>query len=113
MYNHIMDEVLPHALTIGVDYDLFWTLNPESLTPFVKAFSLKRQREDSQNWELGLYIRMAIGSSLDNKIKYPNKPMLIDRLEKEKETPEQRQEQILRNFETHVAIMNSKFEKEE
>jgi len=39
---------------IGVEYDLFWRLNPKSLTPFVKAFSMKAKYEDSLAWTMGM-----------------------------------------------------------
>lgn len=60
---------------IGVDYDLFWTLNPKSLSPFIKAFELKQKYDDASAWRSGMYIRMAIGSVLAKGNKYPTKPL--------------------------------------
>lgn len=60
---------------IGVDYDLFWTLNPKSLEPFVKAFELKQKYDDMISWTNGLYVRMAIVSSLTKDAKYPKSPL--------------------------------------
>lgn len=70
-----MDIVLPNALMIGVEYDLFWTLNPKSFASFVKAFELKREYQDYNNWSLGMYIRSAVASVLDSKNKYPETPL--------------------------------------
>lgn len=74
MYDKIMEDVLPSALSIGVDYGLFWELNPKSLEPFVKAFSLSQENIDRNNWLQGMYIKMAIVSSMDKKTNYPTKP---------------------------------------
>lgn len=59
---------------MGVGYDLFWTLNPKSLTPFIKAFSLRQQYDDALSWTQGMYIKMAIGGLLDSKVEYPAQP---------------------------------------
>lgn len=74
--DNINDVVLPNALMIGVDYELFWTLNPKSLSPFVKAFALKQTYDDGVAWQHGMYIRMAIGSVMSKGSKYPPKPMM-------------------------------------
>lgn len=76
MYNEIMENILPNALMIGVPYDLFWSLNPKSLTPFVKAFSLSQKQRDYEMWAQGLYIRLAIGSTQSKQNKYPDKPFM-------------------------------------
>lgn len=96
---------------MGVDYELFWTLNPNSLTPFVKAFELKQKYEDVISWREGLYIRMAIVSCLDKNAKYPKKPMLdnVD-FSKRKESP---QEELKRKFLERMEILNTRFGKEE
>jgi hypothetical protein len=73
MLEQIEEDTLPHALMIGVDYDLFWTLNPKSLSPFIKAFELKQDYEDELAWRLGAYVKVAITSSLGDS-KYPEKP---------------------------------------
>jgi len=75
MIEAIENDILPNALMIGVDYDLFWTLNPKSLFPFTKAFSLKREYDDYKLWTAGLYIRSAVASVLNKSAKYPQKPI--------------------------------------
>lgn len=71
----IEDVTLPNALMMGVDYELFWTLNPKSLSPFIKAFSLKQKYDDATAWRNGLYIRLAVASCFNKSAKYPTKPM--------------------------------------
>jgi len=107
----IEDEVLPNALMIGVDYDLFWTLNPKSLSPFVKAFSLKQKHEDALAWSQGIYIRLAISSCLNKASKYPEKPMMADKIKVEPEKP-MSMEEIKRRFMAHANDINIKFRKE-
>lgn len=86
-----MENVLPLALLIGVDYDLFWRLNPKTLVPFHKAFFLKQQYDDTLAWSHGLYIRQAVSSVLSKTAKYPEKAMLVDR------TSEESTEERMRN----------------
>lgn len=78
MIESIENDLLPNALMIGVDYELFWTLNPKSLQPFVKAFTLKQKHEDVLAWKYGAYVRMAIASCFGKNVKYPDSPMMKD-----------------------------------
>ena len=97
---------MPNALAIGVDYELFWVLNPKSLSPFVKAFNLKQKQDDFMAWQYGKYVKMAIVSSLDKNTKYPTKPFLdsvgVDPYEDMKK-------RIL----DRVEVLNSRFDKGE
>ena len=61
---------------IGVDYDLFWRLNPKTLSPFIKAFDLSKKYQDEMCWTMGRYIQLAVGSTLSKECKYPNHPFL-------------------------------------
>jgi len=76
MLDTIVENVLPYALMIGVDYDLFWSLNPKSFQPFVKAFQLRQEYDDMVAWLNGMYVKRAIASSLNKEAKYPNHPMM-------------------------------------
>ena len=90
---------------MGVDYDLFWTLNPKSLQPFIKAFSIKQKFDDSLAWTQGLYIQMAISSVMSKDYKYPSEPLSS----KKKIT---KQEVIQNRFKTQMEIINARFGKE-
>lgn len=89
-----MEETLPNALMMGVDYDLFWTLNPKSLSPFVKAFDLKQKYDDTLAWKQGAYIKVAIASALDKNAKYPEKPFSMKN-ENVVMTPQQIKEKMM------------------
>lgn len=69
---------LPQSLTIGVDYNLFWTLNPKKLQPFKDSYKDKVKMQQNLNnanmWINGLYMLSAIGSAFGGKA-YPDKPI--------------------------------------
>lgn len=79
---------------MGVDYDLFWTLNPKSLSPFVRAFEMKRKYDDEMTWRQGVYIKMAIASAMDKGNKYPQKPFSYEN-ENRDMTPQQIKEKMM------------------
>lgn len=108
MFQVILDTILPEALMMGVDYGLFWTLNPKSLDPFTKAFSLRKKQEDMNAWNIGNYVRMAIASSFSNSVKYPDKPYTMTKAPREK-TPEDIKEYVKQR----AMAINSRFGKEE
>lgn len=114
MWEHINEEILPNALMIGVSYELFWTLDPKSLAPFVKAFALKQKYDDVCNWQLGIYIQQAIAACFNKSAKYPNKPMLADKsvTPPKPETPEQKQQRMKDAFMRHAMLMNRKLGKD-
>lgn len=63
-------------MALGVTEDVFWTLNPTKIKPYIEA---KRKREidrDYSNWMLGAYIKSSIASALDKHNKYPDKPYM-------------------------------------
>lgn len=57
---------LPEALAIGIDYNLFWKLNPSKLEPFLKARNLKLKLKNEELWLQGLYFYNAISVALVN-----------------------------------------------
>lgn len=91
---------------IGVDYELFWVLNPKSLSPFVKAFNLKQQHEDFMAWQYGKYVKMAIVSSLNKDSKYPDKPLMYS-------VETDPYEDMKERFKNRVEVLNSRFSKGE
>ena len=100
--------MLPNALMIGVNYELFWTLNPKTLAPFVKAFSLKQNYDDAVCWRTGMYISVAIASNFDKGTKYPKKPLSSDKVERVN-TPEDIKSKMMNT----VIMLNSRFGKEQ
>lgn len=59
---------------MGVSYGEFWDLSPRDLKPIIRAFGVKQDMDDKARWEQGLYIKLAIGSSLSKDNKYPQNP---------------------------------------
>lgn len=97
---------------MGVDYELFWTLNPKSLAPFVRAFSLKQKYDDRLAWSSGVYIRMAIASNFGKQVKYPQHPFLETATVVEVDT-EAQQQLIKDKFMIRMKELNSRFGEEE
>lgn len=94
---------------MGVGYDLFWTLNPKTLSPFIKAFRLRQEYDDLQAWRIGGYVRAAIGSAFGKNNKYPEKPLT----HKSNEVEEMPMEVIKNKFLAHVELMNTRFKGKE
>lgn len=94
---------------MGVEYDLFWTLNPKSLEPFIEAFSIQREYDDLVSWREGMYIRLAVASILDSKSEYPKEPFGMDN---EPETAEDRETQIRNRFLEQMVVINSRFKED-
>jgi len=106
MIEQIETELLPQALAIGVDYNLFWELNPKTITPFTNAFSIRQDIEDDNSWKQGKYIEIAIASVLSGgKTKYPKTPFY------KMKNLDQTQDDIKNKFIAHAKLLNKKFER--
>lgn len=115
----IEQEWLPQALAIGVDYNLFWNLNPRKLKPFLKAEKLRQKHQNEFMWIMGNYIYDAVSVSVYNNLrdkkhrpqKFVEEPFQLFELEEwEKEA------KIQREREKTIAFFNSlenKFKLEE
>ena len=70
---------LPEGIYIGVDYELFWRLNPNKLNAFIEAYRKKleekQQHINLQAWLNGMYNAHAISACLSDKHSYPQKPI--------------------------------------
>lgn len=109
MLENINNEMLPNALMIGVDYELFWTLNPKSLQPFIKAFDLKLEYDDLLAWKQGVYMKQAITSSFSKDGKYPAEPYtVLEKKRRERSTPKY----IKSMVEAKAEVINMRFENE-
>lgn len=97
---------------MGVEYDLFWTLTPKSLEPFFKAFELKQENEDMIAWQHGVYIQMAVASTLSDKVTYPKEPISVTNKKREQITPMTKVEKLKEIMMERMAIVNSQFEEE-
>lgn len=94
---------------IGIDYNLFWTLNPSKIKPFIRAFELKEKRKSSEMdtlaWDIGSYVLQALGAMLDSNTHYPHEPNIYSKLM----TDEERQEQLERENKEYMANFAKKY----
>jgi hypothetical protein len=92
---------------IGVDYDLFWTLNPKTMQPFIKAFKLSQENKNAEAWLNGVYIRLAIASVFGKNSPYPKQP--IKDFKEKSVSPEEGKARMFKIME----VINSRFGKGE
>lgn len=100
----VLNSFLPNALAIGVPYELFWTLNPRKLQPFIEAQKQKQKLLDSNMWLMGMYIQSAVTVAVEHNLagkkaqtKYLEKPLLETKEQSEREeilTEEQKKKQV-------------------
>lgn len=99
------------ALRMGVDYCLFWQLNPRKLHPFVKAYQAEQkeqlERANYAAWLSGIYVTHAVAASLGENARYPEKP--IDLYETEEDL-ESRKAQEAELFSAYVDMFNKSFD---
>ena len=76
-------------MVIGVNYELFWTLSPPKLEPFIEAFKQKQiAKRDEMNlnaWLNGAYVSNAISSFFCMNSQYPSEPMVLGERDEERE----------------------------
>lgn len=79
MKETICDTWLTQALTIGIDYKLFWELNPRKMKPFIEAFKAQQEnKRDEINlaaWLNGYYVSSAIAANFSKNAKYISEPI--------------------------------------
>lgn len=71
------------CLALGISEELFWTLNPKRLHPYLEAEKLIQEKRDAEMWRMGMYVYNAVQAAVDNVIngrksqaKYMDKPLL-------------------------------------
>lgn len=85
----VYEDILPHYLSLGVDYSFFMNSTPYEMQAYDKAYKLRRVREDERDWMLGQYVMSAFGTVLASAFskhstaKYIEKPRLSELLEQE------------------------------
>ena len=111
-FKEIIENVyLPQALTIGVDYDLFWSLNPRKLQAFVKSFKMKQKIKTEyinfQTWLQGIYFGKALVASLDKNQEYFEEPIDFQKIKEQKS----QEELMAMRFEAWSIAFNQSLEK--
>lgn len=101
---------MPEALAIGVDYNLFWSLNPKRLKPFLEANKLKLKQQNEFMWLQGMYIFDAVSVAIYNNFKDKGKKSmeyLQEPLEIFKPTPEEMEARAERERQKVIAFFNN------
>lgn len=62
----LSDTWLPYALSIGISEEKFWTLNPHTIKPYTKAFTMCQERKDIDMWRMGIYVQSAVTVAVDH-----------------------------------------------
>ena len=101
---------MPQALTIGVDYRLFWKLNPKTIEPFIESFKNKKHQQidqiNLQAWINGLYVMHAVAAVFSKNANYFDEPIsFLDRSEDNKQSLD------LKKFESFAILYNNEYEK--
>lgn len=99
-------ELLPMCLSIGIEEERFWRLNPRRLSAYREAEILKAKRLDYEMWQMGAYIHEAVSTVVGNALrkkgavplKYPDKPYM-ERAEEEKASQNLSEEEKIRKTE--------------
>ena len=111
-FREIIENVyLPQALTIGVDYDLFWSLNPRKLQPFVNSFKMKQEIKTEyinyHTWLQGIYFGRALVAILDKNQEYFKEPIDFQKIKEQKS----QEELMAMKFEAWSIAFNQSLEK--
>lgn len=103
-------------MAIGVDYTLFWHLNPTKLKPFFEAERI-RNKGKMQDIEIagyvnGLYVCKAVSACFSKSAKYPSKPIGIFDLDNKEDRPPTEEEikQGRENLLAKLQLMQASFE---
>lgn len=125
------DEALPHYLSIGMPYDLYWDGEFGTKRAYRKAYELQLERDqrldDKSNWYLGQYIMAALkttpllvaGLNVKQGAQLPGyieKPFFEAAEEQKKEEvrrkkEENQQKMAMAMFQAMAAQFNKNFEK--
>lgn len=66
IYEWVKQEWLLPFLVIGGDEDKFWHLTPSELKFYFDVERKKKERKEQEMWLMGMYIKSAIESSVQN-----------------------------------------------
>lgn len=89
-------------MAIGMTYEQYWFDDPLMVRAFYKADRLRRERMDEEAWLQGVYVKLAIDSTIGNafrknsqdSVEYPKEPAtLTARRQEDEERKQKAQEQ--------------------
>ena len=110
-FSSLIDNVwLPAALQFGIPIDVFWTLNPKYMYMYQEEY-IREKKEQMQMLDVsayyqGMYVQQAIASCFSKKVRYPKKPIS---LEKKKTKPLSGEEQ----FKLWIEEYNRRFDEKQ
>ena len=92
------------CLALDMSEDLFWTLNPKRLHPYIEADKMKQENRDAEMWRMGMYVQNAVAVAVDkvlngrkSVLEYMDKPILTKYKESQGEvelTEEEQERQV-------------------
>lgn len=117
MKDYVLNVFFKNAMKYDISVEDFWNLTPITLSIVIQAKCEKQKEyleiQDNYNWQLGQYIRLAVGSCLSDKCKYPTKPLFSKLENEERELSEQEKQNerlkaklFFSNLGDYVAIKN-------
>lgn len=105
-------EIFPSALSIGVPFELLWSMNPRKLDIYQKAFEMTMRRENAVAHRNGYYMMSAVSVAIEHcfsknpKSEYIKSPIGEDEI-MESETNEDRLSRERDNFMRRLEIMGA------
>ncbi len=111
----MINEVwLPNALHAGVDYELFWRLNPKRLKPFIKVYEQKQkqimERINFTAWLHGVYMTHAYAAVSTPNNRYLSEPIALYETEEDKEKKAKNEADL---FGAYAIKFNQEYEKKQ
>lgn len=104
--------MLPKYLAMGLSYKEFIHCTPKLLRAYDKSYDLKKRMQDESMWTMGQYVLSAVSVAVDHCLngrkansKYVEKPFLFN---KQKEESELTEEELQKQREMFVAMLNIK-----
>lgn len=80
------------SLALGISEELFWTLSPSRLYPYLEADKRKQEKRDLEMWRMGFYVKNAVAVAIDkvlngrkSTLEYMDKPLLAQVKESQQE----------------------------
>lgn len=99
-------------MVIGIDYELFWRLNPKKMEAFEEAFikrtKLNQQQDNVNAWLNGIYMSYAIASCFGKNSQYPSEPINVYNDEM---SQQERLKMEAEKFEAYAIAFNNEFRK--
>ena len=95
---------------MGVEYSLFWSLNPKKMEPFIEAFqqraTMKREQMNFTSWLTGMYVTHAVAACFGKNHQYPREPISL-----EPQDEQEKSQMDAQRFEAFAISFNQEFRK--